>query len=234
MVISDGANMRTVVYSSAGILKDSDPWTEVIKPDGRKSYSHKKYLLGCCFAGYGGTGNLWIDRKGAYMSFDNRGNPFQSASTRPLELGVTSFRYIAGVTAENRCRSVHYYEYAVEYPDAVYIFDECQEDFKSDLSGPVRVFDNLIMDNHQGSIYVYRVMRTFPALEGRKQKRYLEWIATWRKPEDEFGPPRMVCLERLANLTAEYGDPVIGPDGSVYSWKRTPTNYKILKWTWKN
>jgi hypothetical protein len=30
----------------------------------------------------------------------------------------------------------------------------------------------------------------------------------------------------------EYGPPVIGPDGSVYSWKRTPDTYSILKWTW--
>ena len=30
----------------------------------------------------------------------------------------------------------------------------------------------------------------------------------------------------------EYGPPVIGPDGSVYCWKRTPTTYSILKWTW--
>jgi hypothetical protein len=30
----------------------------------------------------------------------------------------------------------------------------------------------------------------------------------------------------------EYGLPVIGPDGSVYTWKRTPDTYSILKWTW--
>jgi hypothetical protein len=30
----------------------------------------------------------------------------------------------------------------------------------------------------------------------------------------------------------EYGPPVIGPDGSVYAYKRTPDTYSILKWTW--
>jgi len=30
----------------------------------------------------------------------------------------------------------------------------------------------------------------------------------------------------------QYGPPVIGPDGSVYAWKRTPDTYSILKWEW--
>lgn len=30
----------------------------------------------------------------------------------------------------------------------------------------------------------------------------------------------------------EYGEPIIGPNGDIYCWKRTPETYSILKWTW--
>ena len=33
-------------------------------------------------------------------------------------------------------------------------------------------------------------------------------------------------------VVEEYGKPVIGPNGDVYAWKRTPDTYSILKWTW--
>jgi len=32
----------------------------------------------------------------------------------------------------------------------------------------------------------------------------------------------------------EYGPPVVTPNGDVYTWKRTPDNYSILKWTWQD
>ena len=32
----------------------------------------------------------------------------------------------------------------------------------------------------------------------------------------------------------EYGSPVITPNGEVYTWKRTPDKYSILRWTWVN
>ena len=32
----------------------------------------------------------------------------------------------------------------------------------------------------------------------------------------------------------EYGPPVISPNGDVYTWKRTPDKYSILKWQWQD
>jgi hypothetical protein len=44
--------------------------------------------------------------------------------------------------------------------------------------------------------------------------------------------PRGSGVEPIVNVNEEYGQPVIAPNGDVYTWKRTPTNYTILKWTW--
>jgi len=43
-------------------------------------------------------------------------------------------------------------------------------------------------------------------------------------PEGPVAPPR--------TIRNEYGPPVIGPDGSIYAYKRTPDTYSILKWEW--
>lgn len=51
------------------------------------------------------------------------------------------------------------------------------------------------------------------------------------------------CGKELARLTmpqpevtdggfAEYGEVVVGPNGDVYTWKRTEKKYSIVKWTW--
>lgn len=39
-------------------------------------------------------------------------------------------------------------------------------------------------------------------------------------------------LKHDSSLEVEYGPPVIGPNGDVYAWKRTPDTYSILKWEW--
>jgi hypothetical protein len=48
-----------------------------------------------------------------------------------------------------------------------------------------------------------------------------------RPTQEELDMPTTPLIVRK-----EYGPPVIGPDGSVYAWKRTPDTYSILKWTW--
>ena len=40
--------------------------------------------------------------------------------------------------------------------------------------------------------------------------------------------------EDEARLDEAYGQPVFAPNGDVYTWKRTPTHYSILKWPWQD
>lgn len=46
-------------------------------------------------------------------------------------------------------------------------------------------------------------------------------------PENEEDSPG-----HKQKVIEEFGSPVIAPDGSIYCWKRTPSTYSILKWTW--
>ncbi len=34
------------------------------------------------------------------------------------------------------------------------------------------------------------------------------------------------------DLDVEYGEPVVAPNGDVYTWKKTMVKYSIVKWTW--
>ena len=40
--------------------------------------------------------------------------------------------------------------------------------------------------------------------------------------------------EPWVTVHAEYGRPVVAPNGDVYTWKRTESSYSILKWTWQD
>jgi hypothetical protein len=39
-------------------------------------------------------------------------------------------------------------------------------------------------------------------------------------------------FEPIINVLEEYGEPVLSPIGDVYTWKRTPDKYSIIKWVW--
>ena len=38
--------------------------------------------------------------------------------------------------------------------------------------------------------------------------------------------------DEVRQLIAEYGEPVVAPNGDIYTWKRTPDIYSIIKWAW--
>jgi len=54
----------------------------------------------------------------------------------------------------------------------------------------------------------------------------------------EYQMPESVIKEYLdkegAEVIEEYGPPIISVNGDIYTWKRTPEKYSILKWTWRD
>lgn len=48
--------------------------------------------------------------------------------------------------------------------------------------------------------------------------------------EIDFGPSQ----EPQYNVIEEYGFALVAPNGDVYTWKRTPDSYSIIKWTWQD
>ncbi len=37
---------------------------------------------------------------------------------------------------------------------------------------------------------------------------------------------------QIERVVVEYGSPIVSTDGSIYTWKRTPDTYSIIKWKW--
>ncbi|MBM4137856.1 MAG: hypothetical protein FJ241_13665 [Nitrospira sp.] len=62
-----------------------------------------------------------------------------------------------------------------------------------------------------------------------------EEVAKLTMPEDkkEETPAKDPGVEPTIKVIEEYGSPVIAPNGDVYTWKRTPEKFYIIKWTWQ-
>jgi len=57
-------------------------------------------------------------------------------------------------------------------------------------------------------------------------------IAQLTMPDDKYDiySFNIPGAEDIYNVIEEYGLPVLGPNGDIYTWKRTQDNYSIIKW----
>ena len=164
-------------------------------------------------------------RKRIYCIYTPTGTLLTTSSSRPMELGIVTGKCLTGKFL-SECKNI---KYSIEYPDVIYVYQEGTR--YADFSGQVRIGTDTIMDNQSGYVYAFSVTQT-TTISGSKPIKWLGWIATWTKPSDVYGAPVNDGVETIAPVVAQYGSPIIGPDGSIYCWKRTQTNYLILKWTW--
>jgi hypothetical protein len=174
---------------------------------------------------------IYSETKDGWKIYTPTGQLLSTSPTRPLELGRWSWRCLEGVKTEEKCFKHHI---EIEYPDAVYVYEVTKPLFKSNLKDQVRINDNLIMDNKgydEDCVYAYSVTATVMPDGATKPLRWLGYVTKWERPQGEYGT-EIVGVEKLDVLIKEYGSPVIGPDGSIYTWMRTPTHYKILRWRW--
>ncbi|MHB8845763.1 MAG: NHL repeat-containing protein [Nitrospirota bacterium] len=145
--------------------------------------------------------------KGMYAQYSPNGQLVKTSTERPLELG----RVKSQMLGEKN------YKYTITYPDRVYGLT---------LSIPYRRF---IRDN-QGRI------NAVSAKSARKYSVCGKELGVVSIPDDQrrITRPGGGGFEEQSEIIQQYGEPVIAPNGDVYTWKRTPTNYSILKWTWVN
>ena len=178
----------------------------------------------------GREAKLYVEQRrpiSQWLIYSPTGELLQTSSTRPLELGK--------VTVKRQSESMWNYE--VEYPEGIYIYEGGEHMIKED--GIARINQNLIIQNRRDKVYAYKVREEITVAEGEKQKYRLDKVAEWVKPENQGAPPDIdistippgVELPR-GIIIAQYGEAVIGPDGSIYTWMRSETHYKILKWKW--
>jgi hypothetical protein len=246
VVIPDIINKRIVIYNPDGTIKNTIykpaslpaldnvgqwPTDFVLYPGGNSFVIDCNYQkavvrsmvgrgpLNECFVDYNGailakanpaevfptrTGYIFLDNQSkVYTIYSPTGQVISTTTTKPLDLGVVTQKAVGD----------QQYRITVTYPNQVWSYI---------ASGP----DSYIRDNN-GNLYGYG---------GSQMARYsacgkilgLLTIPEGQMSKQSFGPhiePRITVLE-------EYGKPVVAPNGDVYTWKRTPDNYSILKWTW--
>lgn len=161
-------------------------------------------------------GNIWSDlsehQKPKYSLYSPTGALIRTTTERPLELGKVKEK-----------KTATGYTYTVQYPDLVN--PNTVKTYTINLPGP---FERFVRDN-TGNINAIagKAVRKFDS-EGRE-------IGVMRTPANEIRTIRSGGggFEAETEVIAQYGEPVIAPNGDVYTWKRTPTTYSIIKWTWR-
>jgi len=178
------------------------------------------------YRGVANSNSIVMYNKGIkkYQVFSQTGDLLTVYDEKPLELGVIkSYRGLSGVGGEG-------VEYTIAY-----------EDVEFTITTPIDIDRNSFVRDQAGILYVTGQPET-PNSDWPWRYRVFKFdacgklLATLDLPETktevvDLGAPLIVGETRTTFLE-EYGPPVIGPDGSVYCWKRTPDNYSILKWTW--
>jgi|GEM_PF-6105536 hypothetical protein len=222
LIIWDTVNGRMKVYLNDGSLnkivkciEDSNgAWNEECRIEGKfiAALSNDKFLT---------------EDDSVCRYFTPSGTLVQTSSTRPLELGK--------ITKERLGKTQWRYE--IEFPDRIYIYEGGKDALKE--QDIVRINENLIAQNSGAKVYAYKPIEELTPTETGKKRYRIDKVAEWSKPEDQ-GEPTTIDVNQLppgigpprGKIIAEYGDPHIGPDGSIFIRMRSDTHYKILRWKW--
>ena len=226
IIVQDSVNGRFARYSSSGTIIT----TTVCVQDTKGNWNGDCRIEGDYEVAVNDNGFWTGSNEGNTHYFqDNTGTLLTTTSTRPMELGILSHK-ITGTS--------HYAR--IEYPDGVYFYYYTGETSYFDYaSGIIRINTNLIMDVHNNfepaRVYAF----TASAIDtpaGQKQQYQLFLNASWQAPQNQYKilkpGSNVYGTEPQESVINEYGQAVIGPDGSIYTYDRSDTDYKIVKWTW--
>jgi hypothetical protein len=214
IIIRDIVNGRRKIYSNGQLNKITNcvetpvgDWNEECNILGDYLFTNK-------------DGNIWTKDGGKYKLTAPTGELLATYDEKPLELGV-----VRKTTYQNDGSGQH----TIEYEDRTYR-----------VSSPVAVAPESFVRDTQGFLYGIAKSRYLETSEYLHYRVYRfdscgKTIGSLDLPENnietiDISSPPYEAYQTI--IHAEYGPPVIGPDGSVYCWKRTPDTYSILKWAW--
>ena len=140
----------------------------------------------------------------AYSLYSPTGQLIKTSTTRPLELGQVKLEK----------RSQLRYKITLTYPDKVYGLSSDREFVKY-----VRTSNDKVYGVNPGGAWRFNQCGK---LEG--------FLLMPEGQQDEI--PGQGPEEPQVYVHSEYGEPVVAPNGDIYTWNYTPDAYKILKWTW--
>jgi hypothetical protein len=223
LVVVDFVNMRQSIFSQTGNLEAQLIYMLQTDQSGKKFYatSSSKYDVSHVNR-YKNNGNFYMGL-GPYQLKTPTGEILVTYDERPLELGkVTYFRRAA---SDNRYKTI------VEYEDITYrvVLDKKWQNYVRDQNDYLYFYDSYTTHDpvSDDTTLAWFVAKFDPC--GKRIAKFMMPVSEYESltPEQEDMP--VSISNKVRN---EYGPPVIGPDGSVYAYKRTPDTYSILKWTW--
>lgn len=209
MIISDQVNEREAVFNGDGTLFKVLPWD--IYQNGTK-ITNPEYALYHYWnvQGFTPEGNIWMFMGEDYILSSTSGETLKTLKDKPLELGRVTEKKIVGQ-----------YKVTIIYPDKIWgiigkgAFPKYMRDLKGNLYA---VGDTQVARLNDCGKEMARL--TMPEAKFFDAAESSDW------PEG-VEPPKPKLIE-------EYGAPVLAPNGDVYTWKRTPDRYSIVKWTWQD
>jgi hypothetical protein len=218
IVVMDLINNRQKIYNGDGSLDKLVHYIDLPPEDGMTRKKIPEYALSK-ITRVTAEGNLYSDSSRIFKVYSSSGEPIETYNKRPLELGALDHRSVG----DNN------YVSSIRYEDITYI-----------INGHINAFYR----DQRDYLYSYGTFTGTDPVSGRdslasyvnKYDRCGNELGKLDIPASEYEP---VTEEEMNSHTGpnwtvrnQYGPPVIGPDGSVYCWKRTPETYNILKWEW--
>lgn len=162
-----------------------------------------------------------------YYNYSQTGQLLKTYTERPLEFGKK---------IEVKRLSDKSYNMRYQYPEGIYA-----------INVPRKKPDSIIRDA-AGNLYVIHrlvdVTKAATENEGEETVQHYRVIrynfcgkdtGRLELPQDQYeviGRDDVVGVKK--RVLAAHGQPIVAPNGDVYTWKRTPDKYSIVKWTWQD
>ncbi len=230
VIIADSVNNRIKIYGADGkwqrnfsykAISPLETWPDNLHVkvgvgilsiyDKLQNYDYNGNLLWS--VNVPGTRDCWVTDNGIiiedifnkYQLYSSKGEFIKTYTTRPVQLGIVK------EDIEHNA-----YFISVIYPDARYDI----------TSGPYERYER---DNKR---YIY-------AISGQSTKKIdacSHIIGELIIPDNRYRTIREAGrgFEEIKQVVSEFGQPIIAPNGDIYTWERTPDSYSILKWTWQD
>ena len=145
---------------------------------------------------------IYSGGKAGWKIYSPTGQLIRTMATRPLELGAVREKALA----DNK------YKITMTYPDKTYTLTT-----NNTFMRYVRDMKGYVYGVNDDSLWKFDQC-------GRQVGELL-------MPEDQTETVTSKTGKSLA-IPVQYGQPVIAPNGDVYTWKQSMLKYSIVKWTW--
>ena len=203
LIIRDIVNGRKKIYTANGTLLRAVKCAKNAAGEWNDECRIKGDYIQTTLDGNIWTGPEYLIQQG-YSLYSPTGQLLKTSNTRPLELGVVSEEPLGNGK----------YKTTVKYEDATYMIISARE------------YERFVRDKKK-NLYAMN-----PGIV-EKFSPCGKLLGRLDMPEAKaFAGDKIPGEEQYVFIHDEYGAPVVDVNGNVYTWKRTPTKYSILKWTW--